>query len=105
MFSALKMLKISAIVISSVVLLTGCSSSSTTESSQSPTASAILTMELPDDVTAKGVVLAAVIMKAGNVEEAVANGLVTPAEVDYALEAVEFGLLEDWKNRAEADLK
>lgn len=62
-------------------------------------------MTMPTDVTAAGVVTAAVILRAGSVEEAVANGTVTPAEVDLARQAVVDKTLELWAQRAEADLK
>jgi hypothetical protein len=63
----------------------------------------ILTMPLPTDVTAAGVIAAAVILRAGSIEEAVANGTVTPAEVDVARQALADGTLELWAQRAEAD--
>ena len=66
--------------------------------------SEILTMELPDDVTAKGVVLASVLLGSSDIELAIAEGLVTPAEVEYAEKAVKDGTLQDWVTRAESEI-
>lgn len=57
--------------------------------------------EPPDDVTASGVVLAATLIAAGNIDDAVASGLVTPAEVDEARAAIEDGTLDRWVALAE----
>lgn len=57
--------------------------------------------ELPPDVTASGVVLAATLLAAGNIDDAVASGLVTPAEVDEARAAIESGTLQRWVDLAE----
>ena len=59
--------------------------------------------ELPEDVTAAGVVLAATLIASGNIDDAVASGLVTPAEVDEARAAIENGTLDRWVDLAEAD--
>jgi hypothetical protein len=85
--------------------LSACSNSGATSPTSTGTTSDILTMTMPPDVTAAGVVTAAVILRAGSVEEAVANGTVTPAEVDLARQAVAEGKLALWAQRAEADLK
>jgi len=77
--------------------LTGCSS--TVDSR----AEYIMTRPLPADVTAKGVVLAAVLLASGDIDNAVGNGLVTPAEVDTAKTAIDQDLLEYWKQRAEKE--
>lgn len=57
--------------------------------------------DMPPDVTASGVVLAATLIAAGNIEDAVASGLVTPAEVDEARDAIESGTLDRWVALAE----
>lgn len=57
--------------------------------------------ELPADVSAAGVVLAATLIAAGNIEDAVSSGLVTPAEVDEARAAIENGTLGEWVALAE----
>lgn len=57
--------------------------------------------ELPDDVTASGVLLAATLIASGNVQDAVASGLVTPAEVDEAIAAIESDTLDRWVALAE----
>jgi hypothetical protein len=57
--------------------------------------------ELPEDVTAAGVVLAATLIATGNIDDAVASGLVSPAEVDEARAAIESGTLDRWVALAE----
>lgn len=64
----------------------------------------ILTMELPSDVSARGVLLAAVLLSTADIEGALAEGLVTPAEVDFAQQAIDDGMLDHWRERAEAEL-
>ena len=49
-----------------------------------------------EQVSARGVVLASVLLVEGDVEQAVADGRVTPAEVDAAVAAIESGTLEAW---------
>jgi hypothetical protein len=49
-----------------------------------------------DQVSATGVVLASVLLLEGDVEQAIADGLVTPAEVDAAVAAIEAGTLDEW---------
>jgi hypothetical protein len=56
---------------------------------------------LPADVSASGVLLAATLIASGNVDDAVASGLVTPAEVDEARAAIENGTLDRWVALAE----
>ena len=63
----------------------------------------IMTRALPADVTAKGVVLAAVLLASGDIDNAVGNGLVTPAEVDTAKTAIDQNLLTYWSQRAEKE--
>jgi hypothetical protein len=48
------------------------------------------------DIDPLGVLLAAVIILTGDVESAVAAGLVRPIEVDVALLAISSGVLDDW---------
>lgn len=63
----------------------------------------ILTKKLPNDVSAKGVILAAVLLSTADITAAVENGLVTPAEVATAKQAMSDGTLDFWRQRAEAD--
>jgi len=60
--------------------------------------------ELPSDLSARGVLLAAVLLSEGDVERAVADGLVTPTEVDEAIRAIEREELDVWAQRAETEL-
>lgn len=64
----------------------------------------ILTRQLPADVSAKGVLLAAVLLSTADITTAVENGLVTPAEVATAQQAMNDGTLDFWRQRAESDL-
>lgn len=50
------------------------------------------------DVDPIGVLLAALIIMGGDVEEAVASGLLRPVEVDVALLAISTNSLDDWTN-------
>lgn len=77
--------------------LTGCAPSVDSR------AEYIMTRTLPADVTAKGVVLAAVLLASGDIDNAVGNGIVTPAEVDTAKTAIDQDLLDFWAQRAEKD--
>jgi hypothetical protein len=93
-------------VVSAVFLLTtlaGCAPSIPTESMSVLSGSEILTVDLGSDVTARGVVLAAVLLVAGDVEKALTKGLVTAPEVDAARKAIDEGTLDMWRQRAEAD--
>ncbi|MSZ38888.1 MAG: hypothetical protein F2788_00595 [Actinobacteria bacterium] len=83
--------------------LAGCASSVPTESMSVLDGSEILTADLGNDVTARGVVLAAVLLVAGDVEKAVTKGLVTPPEVQAARKAIDEGTLDIWRQRADAD--
>jgi hypothetical protein len=63
----------------------------------------ILTADLGADVSAQGVVLAAVLLVAGDIDKGLAQGVVTPAEVTEARLAIESGTLDMWRQRAESD--
>jgi hypothetical protein len=81
----------------------GCAQSVPTESMSVLNGSEILTADLGSDVTARGVVLAAVLLVAGDVEKALTKGLVSTPEVDAARRAIDEGTLDMWRQRAEAD--
>ena len=66
--------------------------------------SEILTMQLPSDVSASGVVLAAILLTTADIEAALAEGIVTPAEVSLAQAAIDDGLLDHWRQRAEQEI-
>lgn len=86
--------------------LTGCSGAPAVNPSAIATINTvpeILTLNLPDDVSAKGVVFAAILLKTGDVEAAINHGLVTPAEVEEARKAITDGTLKFWEQRAEQD--
>lgn len=74
----------------------GCAAVPTSES-------AILTAPLPADVSAEKVVLAAILLTTADIDAAVADGVVTPAEVDAAALAIKDGTVDLWRQRAEAD--
>jgi hypothetical protein len=95
-----------ATVATAAVLLTtlaGCATSVPSESMSVLNGNGILTADLGTDVTARGVVLAAVLLVAGDVEKALTKGLVTAPEVDAARKAIAEGTLDMWRQRAEAD--
>jgi len=82
--------------------LSGCATEAQPVVTPSAT-SDILTMTLPSDVTAQGVVLAAILLSAADIELSIESGLVTPAEVATARQALEDGTLDIWRQRAEKD--
>lgn len=65
----------------------------------------ILTETLPHDVSADGVLLAAVILSSGDINSAVSDGIVTTAEVTEARDAILANTLDLWRQRAETDVK
>lgn len=65
----------------------------------------ILTETLPQDVTAQGVLLAAVILSSGDINSAVDKGIVTGAEVTQARDAILANTLDLWRQRAETEVK
>lgn len=83
--------------------LAGCAPSVPSESMSILTGNGILTADLGTDVTARGVVLAAVLLVAGDVEKALTKGVVTASEVEAARTAIAEGTLDMWRQRAEAD--
>lgn len=83
--------------------LAGCSMSVPSESMSVIEGNDILTADLGADVSARGVVLAAVLLVAGDIEKGLAQGVVTVAEVDEARTAIESGTLDMWRQRAESD--
>lgn len=82
--------------------VSGCAA--TTTPSEKSHSVDIRTMELPADVSAQGVLLAAVLLSTADIEGALAEGLVTPAEVDFAQQAIDDRMLDHWRERAEAEL-
>ena len=56
---------------------------------------------LPEHVTAKGVVLATLIIATGNVASAIEQGMVSPQEVELARKAIAEGKVQEWVDAAE----
>jgi hypothetical protein len=83
--------------------LAGCSMTVPSESMSVIDGNDILTVDLGADVSARGVVLAAVLLVAGDIEKGLADGVVTPSEVDEARLAIDSGTLDMWRQRAESD--
>ncbi|MEY4396330.1 MAG: hypothetical protein RLZZ40_86 [Actinomycetota bacterium] len=94
-----------AIVLACVVpaSLAGCSREVPTETTSVIEGNDILTADLGANISAKGVVLAAVILVAGDIDKALADGTVTADEVTAARKAIADGNLDLWRQRAEAD--
>jgi hypothetical protein len=57
-------------------------------------------LELPEGVTAHGVLLAAYLLTHGDIARAVEEALVSPAEVDVARDAIANGSLQGWVDKA-----
>jgi hypothetical protein len=55
---------------------------------------------LPEGVSAKGVLLAAYLLRSGDISLAVEEALVSPAEVELARQAIAENTLQDWVDRA-----
>lgn len=55
------------------------------------------------DANPSRVILAAVILASGDIERALAEGLVTAIDVDAAVAAMKDGTLDTWRQRAEAE--
>ena len=64
----------------------------------------ILTDKLPDNVTADGVLLAAVILSSGDIQVAVEKSIVSSAEVNAARDSILANTLDLWRQRAETDV-
>ena len=64
----------------------------------------ILTDELPENVSADGVLLAAVILSSGDIQAAVEKSIVSADEVNAARDAILANTLELWRERAETDV-
>lgn len=93
----------SVVFVASASLLTGCASGIPTSSTSILASDEILTAQLDSEVSARGVVLAAVLLVAGDVEAALDTGLVTSAEVNTAQTAIDEGTVDLWRQRAEMD--
>lgn len=72
-----------------VVTLLGCTLPD--DDAEPPPGPDVAAVVAPDDVAALRVVLAVVILTAGDVDAAVAEGVVTPEELDLASEAIDAG--------------
>lgn len=90
--------KIALIALTSVSIfaLSSCASEPKTEQTKET-----VTLETSTTVTAEGVLTAAVILSSGNIEDALAKGIVTPDEVVEAEKAIKTNTLNDWKIAAQ----
>ncbi len=61
--------------------------------------------ELPEGVTAQGVVLAAYLLSSGDIARAVEEALVSPEEVELARKAIAEKNLQEWVDRASRERK
>jgi len=73
------------------------------DSVESPSVTDPAMIELPPGSNALGVVTAGLLVASGDIDEALAQGQVTPSEVKYAVLAIEEGTLQDWRELAEAE--
>jgi hypothetical protein len=62
-------------------------------------------IELPEGVTAQGVVLAAYLLSSGDIALAVEEALVSPEEVELARKAIAENNLQEWVDRASEERK
>jgi hypothetical protein len=56
--------------------------------------------ELPEGVTAQGVVLAAYLLSSGDIARAAEEALVSPEEIELARKAIAENSLQEWVDRA-----
>lgn len=88
------------------MVVAGCTGSSPEglppepEMSDETTQSPINLEDLPADVSPEGVIVAALLLQSGDIARAVEEGLVSPAEVEYAREAIQEGTLQLWVDAA-----
>lgn len=82
---------VTAIALAAVLLMSGCGEGETSATD----------LPVSATVSAEGVVLAAVLLSTADIEASVAEGLVTPDEVDEARRAIEGGTLDEWRELAE----
>jgi hypothetical protein len=92
-------------VVASLSVLSGCGSDDDGDGGSIGDDTSAVVDVLPDgvsdDVQSDKVLLAAVLLAAGDVDTALSEGLVTAEEVDRAAEALDTGTLNDWMDRAE----
>ena len=62
-------------------------------------------IELPEGVTAQGVILAAYLLTSGDIARAVEEALVSPEEVELARKAIEEDSLQEWVSRASKEIE
>ncbi|CAB4565337.1 unannotated protein [freshwater metagenome] len=78
--------------------LSSCSQDNNNDNSSTTTTSVLF-----GDANPSRVLLAAVILASGDIEKALAEGLVTSLDVDAAVAAIKNGTLDAWRQRAEAE--
>lgn len=96
--------------LASLLLVAGCTAGGTetveevVDAPVTPevTSESVTLPELPEGSTARGVVLASVLLTGGDITRAVEEGLVTLEEVELAREAIESGTLQAWIDEAGA---
>lgn len=102
---------VSGVIVSSVAILTlsGCVQAPTEEPIEEVAAPSEVVeevapevvLDIPEGVDPVRVVLAFVLMSTGDIESAVAEGLITPDEVAIAVQSLEDGTVQEWIDRAE----
>lgn len=84
--------------------LAACGNDDTGNSTTTTVPASSDTTTVPSDVVVdpERVLLAATILEIGDIDVALAEGLVTPDDVDEAIEAVDNGTIDEWVERAES---
>jgi hypothetical protein len=93
--------RILGLLVVGIVALASCGDDSSDESSVTPDAVAV-TASTPF-VDPERVVLAGLLLTVGDVDRAVAEGLVNPMEVDAAVSAIDDGNMREWVAIASTD--
>lgn len=93
-----------AVVVACTLALAACGDDDGRDGTSTTVPASSDTTTAPSDrvVDPERVLLAATILEFGDIDAALAEGLVTPDDVDEAIEAVDDGTIEEWVDRAES---
>lgn len=90
-----------AVACAVAITLAACGNDDTT-GGDTTTASTTSVVVPNGSVDPERVLLAAILLEVGDIDEAIAAGLVNPDEVDLAVSAIDGGSLSEWVERAES---
>lgn len=88
--------KIAALTLAGVLVLAACGDGDSSSDTSVPAESTTSTIASTELVDADNVLLAVALFEVGDIDAALAEGLVNPDEVDAAAQAVDDGTLDGW---------